>query len=92
LKEYIDHDSDDNDRHGGNVMLSEQKKEVLRLYNLGLNSYKLRKWDESIKLFSDVLRVDPKDGPSALYLERAKAYKLNPPADDWDGVFVMTTK
>ena len=73
-------------------MLTEQKKEVLRLYNLGLNAYKLRKWDESISLFSEALKVDPQDGPSKLYLDRAQNYKKTPPPDDWDGVFVMTTK
>ena len=72
--------------------MTEQKKEVLRLYNLGLNAYKLRKWDEAISLFSDALKVDPQDGPSKLYLDRAQNYKMTPPPDDWDGVFVMTTK
>ena len=73
-------------------MLTQEKKEVLRLYNLGLNAYKLRKWDEAIKIFSDALKVDPQDGPSQLYLERAQNYKKTPPGEDWDGVFVMTTK
>ncbi|MGL4370316.1 MAG: tetratricopeptide repeat protein [Spirochaetota bacterium] len=73
-------------------MLTEQKKEVLRLYNLGLNAYKLRKWDESISFFSDALKADPQDGPSTLYKERAETFKKTPPPDDWDGVFVMTTK
>jgi tetratricopeptide (TPR) repeat protein len=73
-------------------MLTQEKKEVLRLYNLGLNAYKLRKWDEAIKLFSDALKVDQHDGPSQLYLERAQNYKQTPPGEDWDGVFVMTTK
>ena len=73
-------------------MLTDQKKEVLRLYNLGLNAYKLRKWDDAISIFSSALKVDPSDGPSALYLDRAQKYKQTPPPDDWDGVFVMTTK
>ena len=73
-------------------MISEQKKEVLRLYNLGLNAYKLRKWDESIALFSDAIKIDPTDGPSMLYKKRAEDYKITPPGDDWDGVFTMTTK
>jgi len=73
-------------------MISEQKKEVLRLYNLGLNAYKLRKWDESIALFNDAMKIDPTDGPSKLYKDRAENYKINPPGEDWDGVFVMTTK
>ena len=73
-------------------MLSDEKKELLRTYNLGLDAYKLRHWDEAIKYFSQALKVVPDDGPSKLYLERATEYKKTPPADDWDGIFVMKTK
>jgi tetratricopeptide (TPR) repeat protein len=73
-------------------MLSNEKKELLRIYNLGLESYKLRHWDKAIEYFAQALKVIPEDGPSKLYLERATAYKKTPPADDWDGVFVMKTK
>jgi len=73
-------------------MISREKKEVLRLYNLGLNAYKLRKWDDAISYFNNALQMDPADGPSKLYLERSSKFKVEPPADDWDGVFTMTTK
>lgn len=73
-------------------MISTEKKEVLRLYDQGLNAYKLRKWDVAIGFFSDALKVDPADGPSKLYLERSQNYQTTPPPDDWDGVFTMTTK
>jgi hypothetical protein len=73
-------------------MISEQKKELLRLYNQGLTSYKLRKWDDAVSFFQKALKIDPKDGPSAEYLKRSQAYKVTPPPADWDGVFVMTTK
>jgi len=73
-------------------MISKQKEEMIKYYNLGLIAYKQKKWDEAIKAFEMALKADPKDGPSELYLDRAKNYKLNPPPEDWDGVFVMTTK
>ncbi|MCX8122769.1 MAG: tetratricopeptide repeat protein [Spirochaetes bacterium] len=73
-------------------MITKEKEEVLRLYNAGLEAYKKRKWDEAIEFFDKALKVDPNDGPSKLYLERSKQYKLTPPPDDWDGVFTMTTK
>ena len=38
------------------------------------------------------LKVVPEDGPSKVYYERCKYYIDNPPPEDWDGVFVMTTK
>ncbi|MBW7858326.1 MAG: tetratricopeptide repeat protein, partial [Leptonema sp. (in: Bacteria)] len=61
-------------------------------YNAALSLYKQRKWDEAIVGFEKALELRPNDGPSKLYLERSMTYKKNPPGDDWDGVFVMTTK
>ena len=73
-------------------MLSDAKKELLEYYNQGLVAYKQRKWDVAEAAFASALRIDPKDGPSNLYLERVKEYGKNPPPDDWDGVFIMTVK
>ena len=73
-------------------MLSPDKQKLLDFYNEGLTLYKLRKWDDAIKHFEMALAVDPKDGPSKLYFDRAHEFKANPPSDDWDGVFVMKTK
>lgn len=73
-------------------MITKEKKELLRLYNLGLAAYKQRKWGEAVKNFAEALKIDPADGPSEIYFERAKNYMDTPPSDDWDGVFTMTTK
>jgi tetratricopeptide (TPR) repeat protein len=73
-------------------MITKEKEDLLKLYNLGLTSYKQRKWSDAVKHFEEALKIDPTDGPSGLYLERAKKYMETPPPDDWDGVFTMTTK
>ena len=73
-------------------MLTKEKEEVLKYYNLGLTAYKQRKWDEAIAAFQKALQIDSNDGPSELYLERAQEFKLNPPPADWDGVFTMKKK
>ena len=73
-------------------MITKEKEELLKLYNLGLAAYKQRKWTEAINHFEEALKIDPADGPSGVYLERSKNYLENPPRDDWDGVFTMTTK
>ena len=38
------------------------------------------------------LALDPMDGPSRVYLERAKEYLLAPPPTDWDGVYELKSK
>lgn len=73
-------------------MITKEKQAVLDFYNAGLTAYKQRKWDDAMNSFTKALGVDPNDGPSKLYLDRAANYKQNPPPEDWDGVFTMTTK
>ena len=49
-------------------------------------------FEEAKKYFAKALKVDSKDGPSKVYYIRCKHYIETPPPEDWDGVFVMTTK
>ena len=58
----------------------------------GLALYREGKWDEAIAAFQSVLAFRPDDYPSKMYVERCKNLKENPPAQPWDGVFVMTKK
>ena len=73
-------------------MITKQKEDMLKYYNLGLAAYKQKKWDDAISAFGKAVEIDPEDGPSILYLQRSKNYKINPPPENWDGVFIMTTK
>lgn len=73
-------------------MITKEKEDMLKYYNLGLSAYKQRKWDDAISAFEKALKIDPEDGPSGLYLQRSNDLKQNPPGPNWDGVFTMTTK
>jgi tetratricopeptide (TPR) repeat protein len=73
-------------------MISEDKKRVLDLFARGRMLYKLMLFDEAQKYFQQALDIDPVDGPSKVYLARCTHYIETPPAEDWDGVFVMTSK
>ena len=42
--------------------------------------------------FEAVLALDPGDGPSRVYLERAKEYFMAPPPENWDGVYELKSK
>lgn len=74
------------------AMITKEKEDLLKYYNIGLAAYKQRRWDDAILAFEKALAIDPNDGPSELYLERSREYKKNPPPANWDGVFTMTTK
>lgn len=73
-------------------MISEDKRKVIELFGEGRKRYKLMDFEGALKYFAQALRVDPEDGPSKVYYVRCKHYASNPPPEDWDGVFVMTTK
>lgn len=61
-------------------------------FEQGLAHYRQREWDQAEAAFSQCLQRDPGDRPSALLLERIRQFRLQPPADDWDGVWVASGK
>jgi hypothetical protein len=73
-------------------MIDEKQKELLDLFAEGRKRYKLMEFAEARKFFAQALKVNPDDGPSKVYYVRCKHYIDNPPPEDWDGVFVMTSK
>ncbi len=75
-----------------NEKLPTSYREILPVYLNGIRYYQTRQWDKAIECFTYCLRIKPNDGPSKQYLQRVKAYQLNPPPPDWDGVFTLTTK
>lgn len=72
--------------------MDEKKKKVLDLFGEGRKQYKLMNFEKAKDYFQQALEVDPNDGPSKVYVQRCQHYIENPPPEDWDGVFIMTTK
>ncbi|GAC1612516.1 MAG: hypothetical protein NVS3B27_04790 [Novosphingobium sp.] len=65
---------------------------MLDAYNTGLERYRSRDWMAAASGFEAALGRMADDQPSAIYLERCRAYAAAPPPEDWDGVFTMTQK
>ncbi len=68
------------------------KLDAIEQYLKGLEAYKQRRWDDGIKFFEKALQINPDDEPSKVYKQRCIDFKIDPPPDDWDGVFIMKTK
>jgi adenylate cyclase len=66
--------------------------EVLDSYKNGLIYYRKRQWEKAAKSFDEALALNPNDMLSRTYRERVDYLRARPPADDWDGVWVMTSK
>lgn len=72
--------------------MTDEKKRVLEFFAEGRKMYKLMRFAEAKEKFILAIALDPKDGPSKVYLERCIQFIQNPPPEDWDGVFTMTHK
>ena len=78
---------------GLRVDASQQLLDCIGLYEQGMQKYFNQEWDEAIKFFEQALPLEAHlKNPSQLFIERCKEMKQNPPASDWDGVYVMTSK
>ncbi|HYO72117.1 MAG TPA: adenylate/guanylate cyclase domain-containing protein [Archangium sp.] len=54
----------------------------------GLSLYRARRFTEALERF----RSSPEDPPSRVFAARCEALSLQPPPEDWDGVFSLDTK
>lgn len=73
-------------------MISDKKREVLRLFAEGRALYKARDFKGALLKFNEAYELDPNDEPTKIFGARCKSYIANPPGEGWDGVFQMTTK
>ena len=62
------------------------------LFDRALNLHAGRKWDQAIAAFEAILQRWPDDGPSRVFLQRCRTYKIQPPPEDWDGSFQLSHK
>lgn len=67
-------------------------EDALKLFEEARSLYVRQKWDEAIELFTKVLTLIPEDGPTKLFIERCKRFKVFSPGADWDGVWEMRSK
>ena len=66
--------------------------ETLKWFQQGYEHYHTKGWNAAIEAFSKALDLNPQDNVARRYIQRCQDYLIDPPAEDWDGVFVMKTK
>jgi class 3 adenylate cyclase/uncharacterized membrane protein len=64
----------------------------VELFHKALDLFESRRWNDAGKLFYQIYKNFPNDGPSALYFNRCRQNLKNEPSPDWDGVFNMAEK
>ena len=61
-------------------------------YDAGLAAYRQQDFPAALACFEQALAIDPEDGPARTYRERCRAFLIDPPPADWDGVHQLTDK
>jgi adenylate cyclase len=69
-----------------------EQQALAQEFRAALAEYKNRNWERALKGFQSILERHPHDGPANLYAERCQVLMKNPPPEDWDGVYTLTTK
>jgi len=64
----------------------------IEAYDVARAHYLAQRWDEAERTFQALHEADGSVFVYPLYLERVSHMRESPPGDDWDGVFVHTTK
>jgi adenylate cyclase len=61
-------------------------KKAKALFEDGLKSYRIRRFEEAQRIFERVVEINPNDQPSRIFIARCKELMEAPPTK-WDGVF-----
>ena len=72
--------------------LSPTRMAARTAFEAALSAYRSRDWTAAEAKFKECLNHDRDDGPAMVFLERVAHLRTKPPADDWDGVWHLTTK
>ena len=59
---------------------------------LGAAHFRERRWDEASRVFGVIVEQYPDDAPVQIMLQRCRQYQQAPPAEGWDGVYLLTEK
>lgn len=76
-------------------LLSEVGKDLqdeVRLFHEVRRLYRRQDWDQAELQLMNLQRMSPETALYGIYAERIAYFRKNPPAADWDGVFVFQTK
>jgi len=67
--------------------------EFIETYESAFKLYLNKQWDKATEMFKKADKIVGGGNTScSLFIERCGIFKSNPPPENWDGAFVMTTK
>ncbi|WP_055077251.1 adenylate/guanylate cyclase domain-containing protein [Pseudanabaena sp. 'Roaring Creek'] len=72
--------------------LKEVQHRIIEHYHAGREHYLARKFSKAVAEFAEVLELDHHNKAANIHITRCQHFLLNPPENEWDGVWRMTEK
>jgi len=72
--------------------IPEEKLKIVEHYSKGREYYLSRQFAKALKEFGEVMEIDKNNKAAAVHMERCQHFVVEPPPDDWDGVWKLTEK
>jgi len=72
--------------------VSKALQDEIKLFHEMRRFYRKQDWDKAEMHLMNLHRMSPETALYGIYAERVNLFRKNPPAADWDGVFVFQTK
>jgi adenylate cyclase len=67
-------------------------QDEVNLFHEALRLYRAQQWNQAEKLLFELQHISPNTALYQVYIERVMHFRNEPPAKDWDGVFVFKSK
>jgi len=77
---------------GYEELLTPNEVDQIHSFNEMLLKYRAQDWPGCVEILNMLIKSSGPHPLYKVYLDRIRAYQSNPPGNDWDGVFVHTTK
>ena len=68
------------------------QRQLAMEFERALQSYQQQDWYEAERLLVALSEFAPQDGPTKTLLSRVRAFRVDPPPQDWDGVHIAKDK
>ncbi|MDX2256458.1 MAG: adenylate/guanylate cyclase domain-containing protein [Pseudanabaenaceae cyanobacterium bins.39] len=72
--------------------ISDRQLQIIEHYQQGRTYYLERKFSKAVAAFAEVLEIDSHNKAANLHISRCQHFLVNPPGDEWEGVWQLTEK
>lgn len=72
--------------------MTDALKEIYEANNGAIALYRKQEFDKTLRIFKQIKKFNPKDSLADMYIQRCELYLRNPPAKNWNGITIMTSK